>query len=488
VLDIERALSNCEVLAASPVAAATARARAWAGSPVPTAELVGAWKARQPGSSAGSTRYRWDLSHYRCKPPSFAGPASDWHAWRPAEEEEVRRDPHKFEQRFLLPLSIAESCEFLAEIASSADETGRDAQALLFESEPVFRRDFGSHALVTHAFFDTFAAFALVQTPRAMDRLHPGLFALCSAYAEEARRTEGILLGSRFPFHGKPQVSASAQLAAGLVRLGMDLSLLARIVEFVAESQRASGAWGDGNGPDDVLTTFVAFELVARLDPAFDARRAATALARFQRSDGLFSALGPEAAWLTKGVASLLAVASESFASRFRWPHVPTLARDRKTGLPFYAYFDDLARLFAELGGLGASEVELAFLDLAGFRAFNNRFGQDMGDEVLAEFAGALGTLGASRAVRDGGDEFLIVGTPTHAGLEADLRALCRAWPERFLRRFGSDAPPVAARVLVGSAPGRELGLLRERLGRSLGELKLRKKDVPNEGVVERLR
>jgi GGDEF domain-containing protein len=110
-----------------------------------------------------------------------------------------------------------------------------------------------------------------------------------------------------------------------------------------------------------------------------------------------------------------------------------------------------------------------------------------MGDEVLAEFAGAIGTLGASRAVRDGGDEFLIVGTPTHAGLEADVRELCRAWPERFLRRFGSDAPPVVARVLVGSARGRDLGALRERLGRALGELKLRKKDVPTEGVVERL-
>jgi len=70
VLDVKRVLASCEVLAASPVSAATARARAWAGAPVAPGELIEAWKARQPGSNAGSTRYRWDLSHYRCKPPS----------------------------------------------------------------------------------------------------------------------------------------------------------------------------------------------------------------------------------------------------------------------------------------------------------------------------------------------------------------------------------------------------------------------------------
>jgi GGDEF domain-containing protein len=172
---------------------------------------------------------------------------------------------------------------------------------------------------------------------------------------------------------------------------------------------------------------------------------------------------------------------------RFRWPHVPTLARDRKTGLPFYAYFDDLCRLFGEVGGLAESTVELAFLDLAGFRAFNNRYGQDMGDEVLKALAEALGSLASSRAVRDGGDEFLIVGTPTRSALDADLRALFRSWPERFRKRFGSDAPPVAARVMVVEGRGRELGPLRERLGRALGELKLRHDNVPSEGLVERL-
>jgi GGDEF domain-containing protein len=487
MLDVKRALARCEVTAASPLGAATARARAWAGAPVPTSELVEAGKGRQPGSTAGSTRYRWDLSHFRCKLESFAGKVTEWRAWRPAEQQELDRDPHRFEERFILPILIAESCEYLAEVGEQGDEIGRDARALLFECEPVLRRDLAAHALLNHAFFDTLAAFCLIRTKRAVDRLHPGLFALCAAYAEEARRNDGSLLGTRFPFHNKPQVSASAQLGAGLVGLGMDLPLVGKLVDFVRTAQRPSGAWGDADGPDDVLTTFVAFDLMARLDPSFDAPRAASALAAFQSPDGLFRALGPEAAWLSQGIASLLEQARRPFPERFRWPHVQTLARDRKTGLPFYAYFDDVARLFAELGGLGESDVELAFLDLAGFRAFNNRYGQDMGDEVLAEFARAIGSLPTSRAVRDGGDEFLIVGTPTHGDLEADVRALTEAWPERFRRRFGADAPPVVARVLVGRGRARELGALRERLGRALGELKLRHKEVPSGGLVERM-
>src|SRR2546428_7086582 len=58
------------------------------------------------------------------------------------------------------------------------------------------------------------------------------------------------------------------------------------------------------------------------------------------------------------------------------------LARDRKTGLPFYAYFDDLGRLFSELGASGASTVELPFLDLAGLCSFTIRYRQAKGDSV----------------------------------------------------------------------------------------------------------
>jgi diguanylate cyclase (GGDEF)-like protein len=69
--------------------------------------------------------------------------------------------------------------------------------------------------------------------------------------------------------------------------------------------------------------------------------------------------------------------------------------------------------LFAAVSELAASRVDVAFLDLAGFRAFNNAHGQDAGDAVLAELAAALREIPSAAVVRDGGDEFLVVGAPT---------------------------------------------------------------------------
>ncbi len=115
--------------------------------------------------------------------------------------------------------------------------------------------------------------------------------------------------------------------------------------------------------------------------------------------------------------------------------------------------------------------MEVAFLDLAGFRAFNNAHGQDAGDAVLGELARALEGIPSTAVVRDGGDEFLVVGAPTRSGLSDALGRFLRAWPARFRARFG-DTTPVASRVLTTSGPGGELRAMRERLGRSLAPLK----------------
>jgi hypothetical protein len=73
--------------------------------------------------------------------------------------------------------------------------------------------------------------------------------------------------------------------------------------------------------------------------------------------------------------------------------------------------------------------------------------------------------------VRDGGDEFLVVGAPTRTGLAEALDAFRRAWPARFRARFGEGAP-VASRILVTAGSGGELRAMREQLGRSLAPLK----------------
>ncbi len=121
---------------------------------------------------------------------------------------------------------------------------------------------------------------------------------------------------------------------------------------------------------------------------------------------------GPETPWLTLAIWRFLNYAEQPFPARFAWPEVATTNRDRRTGLPWYAYFADLARLYQEVPGLGAASTEVAFLDLAGFGAFNNRHGMAMGDAVLREFAQALAEIPGTMAIRDGGDEFLSVGPP----------------------------------------------------------------------------
>jgi hypothetical protein len=110
-----------------------------------------------------------------------------------------------------------------------------------------------------------------------------------------------------------------------------------------------------------------------------------------------------------------------------------------------------------------------------------------MGDLALAAFAAELAQIGAARAIRDGGDEFLLVGAPTRTRLFEDLDAFRRAWPAVFRARFGDGAPPVAPRILVAEVQGSEVIEAREHLGRAIGELKHDAPAPGEEGVLARL-
>ncbi len=463
-----------------PLAPVILRARAALGAPVDRPALFAYWRGRDPGSITSSMRYRWDLSHKRCVLPSYAGAPETWRAWRPLEQPLLEKDPFEFEERLTVPILIAECAELLLE------SEGEDAKELFAEAEPVFRRDLAFYIQAAHAWADTFALARIARRPRALARLYPLAVAIAVSYAGLADRAGGRVLGTRFPLHDVALVSASAQLASGLVALGMSLDLVARLLAFVAGERRASGAWGDGKGPDDVMTTLAAASLLARLDPGFDPAPTAAYFAKQQRPDGWFRALGPEAPWLTAEIRAWLVDASRPFSDRFEWPYVPDFNLDHKTRVPFFAAFSELARFFGALEGLAAARVDLAFLDLAGFRAFNNAYGQEMGDAVLAAFAAELAKTPSARTIRDGGDEFLVVGAPTRGGLEGDLDAFRRAWPRAFRARFGADAPPVAPRILVTETRGGNLSSVREMLGRRVGTLK---HDAPNpgeEGVLAR--
>lgn len=469
------AVCRLHIVDASPFAAADSLAKTELGCAEDDAAhraRLAFWRTRQPGSRLAEDRYRWELSHKRCPLGAHVPPMDTWHAFRPDIDN---KNP---ELALSLPLSIVESCEYLARLAEH-DEVAR---ALLEEAAPVFRRDIAQLASGLHPWMDTFGLFAIVGRPRALERLRPLALAIATSYAASVQ--EGFVRGIRFPFADRPLVSATAHLAIGLLVLGAELGVLAPLVDFVRASRHETGAFGDDE--DDLLTTLAATELLAGLDPAFDPEPSARWLAHQAKDDGLFRVLGPEGPWLTARVVRLLEDSVRPFGARFRFPHVPLANLDRKTGLPFYAYFDDVASLFSALGGLSKADVELAFLDLAGFRAFNNAYGQDAGDAVLAEVATALREeLHDAATVRDGGDEYLVVGAPTRAGLADDLDAFRKRWPARFAKRF-PGAGVVSARILVGRAPGSDLRALRERLGRSLAPLKM--KEPPGaEGLLVRV-
>ena len=114
----------------------------------------------------------------------------------------------------------------------------------------------------------------------------------------------------------------------------------------------------------------------------------------------------------------------------------------------------------------------MAFADLAGFRAFNNHCGQETGDAVLRLFAGHLRGISGALAIRDGGDEFLVVGAPTRPRLAEAVDACRATWPDLFRSTFGPDVPMVEPRFVVGSAESRRIASLRERLGREIGMTK----------------
>jgi GGDEF domain-containing protein len=330
---------------------------------------------------------------------------------------------------------------------------------------------------------DTFALWALTRSPLMLRLLHPFALAIATSYATLATEA-GCVIGTRYPFRGVLLPSATAQLARALLVLGQDLGLVNRMVDRLLESQLPDGGWGDG-GDSDPMATFAAAELLTSIEPGFDSAAAERMIA-FQHGDGRFQLLGPDAPWFTREVVTWLEHTERPYAERFVWPHADRGARDGKTGLPHFAWFVALAELLASRPGLAQVELELAFIDLAGFRDFNTAHGQDMGDEVLVQFASLLADLDHARAIRDGGDEFLVVGAPTLHTLEGRLDELRHAWPGLFAEHFGSVAP-VAPRIALLRLRAGALREGRDILGRAIGPLKKRSPAPSAVGVLFRV-
>ena len=105
---------------------------------------------------------------------------------------------------------------------------------------------------------------------------------------------------------------------------------------------------------------------------------------------------------------------------------------------------------------------------------------------MIGAFGRALGRIPSTRAIRDGGDEFIVIGAPGDSNLLERLDTFRGMWLAEFIDTFGSEPNPVRPRITVSSSAGRELAAVRERLGRRIGEMKKIHEDPPANGVIER--
>jgi len=102
---------------------------------------------------------------------------------------------------------------------------------------------------------------------------------------------------------------------------------------------------------------------------------------------------------------------------------------DALTGLPNRTAV--FGRLSAAVAAGGRNRIGLCYLDLDGFKAVNDRYGHDAGDELLVTVAGRIGRVARAHgtlAARIGGDEFVVLAefSPGVAGmiaLAADILA-----------------------------------------------------------------
>ena len=461
----------------------TLLARRAAGEDVDLANLAAYWLTRIDGCSGELRRYPWGLSYPRWShPPSYAGPMESWQSWRAAERQLNRGVELSY--WFLVPVVVCRNGELLEELAAWGNP---DARTLLERFAPVMRRDFAQYVMAKHPWTDTFALWNLSRTERLLERLHPLAVALASTFAAGAREAGGVVKGAGFPYHEKPLASASAHLAASLLAVGLETGLAASLLEYLAGARRPGGGWSDGEDPAELMTTLVVADLLASVDPSFDPGEAVAFIVERQEPGGGWRVLGPEMPWLTGEIVRWLERVTLPFDRRFRWPRLSEATLDSKTRLPGYGYFRACTELCAGLPGLAASAMELAFLDMAGFKKFNDRFGQDAGDECIVLLAQALDAIPDARAVRDGGDEFLVLGAPTDVRLEERLRAFLEGWPAVFRARFGDDAPIVSPRICLATGRGSALRDMREALGRAITGLK-REALVPGvSGVLKRI-
>ena len=307
------------------------------------------------------------------------------------------------------------------------------------------RRDLARSALGGHAWGDTWALWSFARRPHALRRLHPFALAIADTYATRAIAGGGIGLGSRFPFHGKPMVSVSAQLATGLLALGTHPKLTGQLTAWVDRQAAGDGSFADADEPRPV-TTLVAAELLAGIDPAWDPASTVRWFDGRRRVDGTLVAFGP-VEWLTIAVDDLVDLAQRPFSQRFRWPQLAVEQRDRRTALPFLGYLVDLAAFRRSRRWRARRLTWHSWISRVQGVEQPVRHGRRRQGAAVRRQRADVDPR--NRGDPDGGDEFVIVSAPGRTGLAETMAAFRTAFPRRFAERFGADKPPVAIRLVT---------------------------------------
>ena len=133
-----------------------------------------------------------------------------------------------------------------------------------------------------------------------------------------------------------------------------------------------------------------------------------------------------------QALAALVAVADEAFARIGLVGEMGHLARhDALTGLANRALFLDRVEHAVALGRRSGRSLAVVFIDLDGFKAINDRFGHDAGDQLLIVVARRVVACvrEADTVARLGGDEFavLVEDVPNLAHVERMCRRLLTA-------------------------------------------------------------
>ncbi len=471
---------------ADPIMAAAYRFARSRGERVRASQLLAAYSRRAETTSGADRGLPWAFQD-RGGPgsPLYSRASKPGVHWRPRDGGRLAADPGGYARWLVEPIAQVQTLELLAELGVTANPKGEAAAPIRRELLPQVEASFALHVAADDPWRDLFALWQLTTAPHTLNDLWFLATAIAYRYATMARRVAGPVIGTG-PFEGEQLISASAALGTVLWQLRIYPSLVPELVDFVADKARADGGWGDPGQPSDVLTTLAAADLLLGLDPDFDPSQTIGWFARAQEPEGWWRALDPEVPWLTAAVVDCLERAGRPFVERFRWPGALKLDLDRRTQLPTYAWFADLARSIQEVPGLARAEWDVAFVDLAGFGKFNTDNGQSKGDDVIGAFGRALGRIPGSRAIRDGGDEFVLVGTPGDTSLYERLDAFRSIWLAEFVHTFGREPNPVRPRITVSRSVGSELAAGRERLGRRIGEMKKLHEDPPPDGVIER--